>query len=226
MSGRKPRSSMRSASSRTRTDTCDRSRCFCLTRSSRRPGVPTTASTPSRRASICGSYARPPYTDSTRVPSLPCGDVQVVGDLDGQLTGRHDDERERLLAAVLDALEQRDAECERLARAGTRLADDVVPAEPDGHRERLDRERFDDALALEGCCDFGNDSQIMKCRQGLQPPECGVRSAPHVHQVGDAAGHLAVANSCAARGRAQSCTCRSSHTVAHSRGRDQPSNSS
>jgi hypothetical protein len=71
---------------------------------------------------------------------------------------------------VLDALQQRDAEGQGLAGAGARLADDVVPAEADGDGERLDRERFDDALCFEGICYFGDNPEITKGRQGLQPP--------------------------------------------------------
>ncbi len=59
-SGRKPRSSISSASSRTRVRTSRRLIFFCPARSSSRPGVPTTTSTPFLSASTCGSYARPP----------------------------------------------------------------------------------------------------------------------------------------------------------------------
>ncbi|SLI02583.1 Uncharacterised protein [Mycobacteroides abscessus subsp. abscessus] len=52
ISGRKPRSSISSASSSTSTPILPRMRWFCLARSSRRPGVPTTTSTPSRSAAI------------------------------------------------------------------------------------------------------------------------------------------------------------------------------
>ena len=44
--------------------TSDRSSWRCLDRSSSRPGVPTTTSTVAS-ASICGSYARPPYSVTT-----------------------------------------------------------------------------------------------------------------------------------------------------------------
>ena len=50
-SGRKPRSSISSASSSTSACTCERSRARRLARSMRRPGVPTTMSTPASRAS-------------------------------------------------------------------------------------------------------------------------------------------------------------------------------
>ncbi len=70
-SGRKPRSSISSASSSTSPRTFDRSRSPRRMRSSRRPGVPTTTSTsPVRSASICGSSALPPYTARTPTPFL------------------------------------------------------------------------------------------------------------------------------------------------------------
>ena len=58
-------------------------------------------------------------------------------------------------------LQQRDAEAEGLAGAGLGLADDVVPAEGDGQRQRLDREGRGDADGLEGVGGLGED------------PECG-----------------------------------------------------
>ena len=54
-SGRKPRSSISSASSRTSACTWDRSSALRLARSISRPGVPTTMSTPDSSASSCGS---------------------------------------------------------------------------------------------------------------------------------------------------------------------------
>ncbi len=56
----KPMSSMRSASSRTRISTWDRSTLFCPARSSRRPGQATSTSTPLARAWICGFMPTPP----------------------------------------------------------------------------------------------------------------------------------------------------------------------
>src|ERR1035437_509658 len=68
--GANPMSSMRSASSSTRTSISS-STTFCFSRwSSRRPGVATTTSTPSRSAFTCGSYPTPPYTGIT--PSPKC----------------------------------------------------------------------------------------------------------------------------------------------------------
>ena len=60
MSGRKPMSSMRSASSRTRVSTCERLQSPELMRSMRRPGVATTRSHPLWSAARCGSYETPP----------------------------------------------------------------------------------------------------------------------------------------------------------------------
>ena len=54
-SGRKPRSSISSASSRTSDFTCEMSSARRFIRSMRRPGVPTTTSTPVASASSWGS---------------------------------------------------------------------------------------------------------------------------------------------------------------------------
>ena len=69
-SSRNPRSSIRSASSSTSARTRSSRSWRPLARSSRRPGVPTTISTPRFSASVCGSYATPPYTGSTRTPRV------------------------------------------------------------------------------------------------------------------------------------------------------------
>ena len=79
------------------------------------------------------------------------GDVEVLGHLDAQLAGRDDDEGLRLAGCRRDcrvgvvgrddALQQRDAEAERLAGAGLGLADDVVAGQGDRQRHLLDRER-------------------------------------------------------------------------------------
>ncbi len=71
-SGRKPRSSISSASSSTSRRTPERSRLRWRRWSSRRPGVPTTTWAPSLRATIWGPSGRPPTTETTRTPvSLP-----------------------------------------------------------------------------------------------------------------------------------------------------------
>ena len=60
MSGRKPMSSMRSASSSTRIETWLRFTVRCWTWSSSRPGVATRISTPACRILVCGSIGTPP----------------------------------------------------------------------------------------------------------------------------------------------------------------------
>ena len=51
-------------------------------------------------------------------------------------------------------LQQRDAERERLASAGASLADDVVPAQPDGQGQALDGEGRGDPSDLQGRTDL------------------------------------------------------------------------
>ena len=83
------------------------------------------------------------------------GGRQVSGHLHGELTRRDDDERLRLagvgqlvvalLAGGDDAVQQRDAEAEGLAGTGLGLADDVVAGQRDRQGHRLDGERVRDA---------------------------------------------------------------------------------
>mmetsp|Transcript_13471 Transcript_13471/g.32987 ORF Transcript_13471/g.32987 Transcript_13471/m.32987 type:complete len:266 (-) Transcript_13471:842-1639(-) len=68
--GSKPMSSMRSASSSTRYVTSDSTHTPSFIRSSSRPGVPTTISTPRRSASTCSFLGTPPYTHTERTPHL------------------------------------------------------------------------------------------------------------------------------------------------------------
>ena len=94
---------------------------------------------------VAAAFAMSPVTcthssrvgTTTRACGLPGVTVPAVAS-SASLVGGH------------DALQQRDAEAERLAGAGLGLADDVVPAQ--GHRQgqRLDRERVGDADGLRG----------------------------------------------------------------------------
>ena len=70
MSWMKPMSSMRSASSRTKISTCERSSVRWPWWSSSRPGVATRMSTPRRSLSICGCMPTPP--NITMLESLAC----------------------------------------------------------------------------------------------------------------------------------------------------------
>ena len=93
------------------------------------------------------------------------GALEVFGDLNAQLTGRNDDERERLAAFGVsaapgrDPLQQGDAERERLAGAGARLADDIGAFERHGEGERLNGERRGDAGLGKGRHDRGADAE-------------------------------------------------------------------
>src|SRR5699024_10494507 len=94
------------------------------------------------------------HLQDPKAPALR-GRLQITGDLDREFAGGHDDERLRLagvlqvLPAVLarsdDPLEHGDAEPEGLARAGLRLADDVVARERGRQGERVAGERAGDA---------------------------------------------------------------------------------
>ena len=68
MSGRKPMSSMRSASSRTNISTRSRYTTPCDIRSIRRPGVAMTVSAPFCRAFTCGNCETPPNTTAKGSP--------------------------------------------------------------------------------------------------------------------------------------------------------------
>ena len=98
--------------------------------------------------------------------ALVAGGLEVARHLDGELAGRHDDERlrlaggrqrvEPLVAGSEHQLQQRDAEAEGLAGAGLGLADDVVPGQRDRQGHGLDREGMDDAGVGQG----GDDVRV------------------------------------------------------------------
>ena len=73
----------------------------------------------------------------------------------------HDDERlDAALGVVAEALDDRQAEPEGLARAGLRLADDVLAGEGEGDGLFLDGEGIDDALPGECVDDVGRDAEF------------------------------------------------------------------
>ena len=74
---------------------------------------------------------------------------QVGRDLDRELTGRDEDECRRPAALDGRALDERQAEGERLARPGRRLGEDVKTRERVRQDELLDRERAMDVLRAE-----------------------------------------------------------------------------
>ena len=123
---RKPRSSISSASSRTSTSIADRSSAPRSTRSTSRPGVPTTTSTPcSQRAHVAAHVGAAGAGDDA-----PAGVARTArrarAALARQLARRRDDERARLFGArqLVGAGEEHaaddEAEGDGLARAGLR----------------------------------------------------------------------------------------------------------
>jgi hypothetical protein len=77
----------------------------------------------------------------------------LLGDLERELPGRHEHERLGCRAVDVDALDERHAESECLARAGRRLREDVAAGECVGQDERLDVERLDHAADRERLLD-------------------------------------------------------------------------
>ena len=68
--------------------------------------------------------------------------LELVDDLAGELPGRGEDEGLRPALARLDQVDERDAEGERLARAGRRLDEEVVARERIADDHLLDGERL------------------------------------------------------------------------------------
>jgi hypothetical protein len=98
IAGRKPMSSMRSASSSTSTLDRDRSTLPRSRWSIRRPGQATSTSTPRRSCSICGCMPTPPNSVVLELQVTAVG-LEAVGDLHRQFAGRHQHQRARLARA-------------------------------------------------------------------------------------------------------------------------------
>ena len=79
--------------------------------------------------------------------------LDLLGDLERELAGRHEHERRRGLAVGGRPLDERDAEGERLARARRRLREDVATREGVREDEGLDAERLGDAAGRERLLD-------------------------------------------------------------------------
>ena len=148
-SSRKPRSSIRSASSRTSACTRSSRRCFCFGQVQQPAGradedLDALAQRLDLRLVRHAAVDRQhPYAAGR------AGGGEVLGDLDAQLAGGDDDQRLRHAVAALargeDPLQQRYAEAEGLAGAGGRLADQVGAAQRDRQRVLLDGEGAGDA---------------------------------------------------------------------------------
>ena len=87
-------------------------------------------------------------------------DAEVLVDLDAQLAGGDDDEGLGAARRHVDALQEGEAEGERLAGAGAGLTDQVGPGEGHRQRHRLDGERMGDALGLERVAQGAVDSEV------------------------------------------------------------------
>ena len=88
---------------------------------------------------------------------------QVLLDLGGELTGRGEDEPAGAQpAGAGDALDHRDSEGERLARAGRGPARDVAPGEGVTDGGRLDGERLGDLALVERVDEVGGNAEIGK----------------------------------------------------------------
>ena len=168
-SGRKPRSSISSASSRTRACTWEMSSARRFIRSMSRPGVPTTTSTPDGEGVELGVVADAAVDGQDADAAVLAGQVEVVGHLERELAGRGDDERLRLALGQLGvvgvvrgdgALQDRDAEGQGLAGAGAGLADQVGAHQGDREGHLLDGEGGGDAGALEGVANLGEHPEV------------------------------------------------------------------
>ena len=75
--------------------------------------------------------------------------MSTMDDLRSKLAGRRKNQRRWSGAVSHDPLHKRDPECERLARPGGRLCEDVSAIENIGDHRALNLERARDALAIE-----------------------------------------------------------------------------
>ena len=94
----------------------------------------------------------------------PLREPQVVGDLDGEFPGGHDDKGagrgRRAVRSPGEPLDERDAERECLARPRPGLADDVLSVERDRQGQRLDGKGRDDAGGFERGADLLSDLEV------------------------------------------------------------------
>ena len=86
--------------------------------------------------------------------------AQLLDDLARQLAGGGEDERRGAARGGVDAVDQRDAERERLARPGRRLGEHVAAGEHVGDDELLDGERLVDAALGERAHDGARHAEI------------------------------------------------------------------
>ena len=151
--------------------TLPRIRWPCWARSSSRPGVPTTISTPPCSACDLRLVGAAAVDGLHADAALGAGGGEVAGDLDAQLAGGDDDQRLRNAVAALgrrhDALQHRDAEAEGLAGAGAGLTDQVVAGQRQREGQLLDGEGAGDADLGQRRDDVGVDVEVAEQRGGL-----------------------------------------------------------
>ena len=99
----KPMSSIRSASSRISTSTCDRSTKPCCIRSSSRPGVATRMSTPAFKARTCGDWPTPPKIDRLPQAGMAAVGLKTLADLQRQLARGREHQGADLASAAVHA---------------------------------------------------------------------------------------------------------------------------
>jgi hypothetical protein len=92
---------------------------------------------------------------------VPGEGVEHIGNLQRELTGRHEDQRQWpvRLGRARQAGEQRNAERERLAGTCSGSAAHVAAGHRDGNGPGLDRERLGEANRGDGGVDFGGNAE-------------------------------------------------------------------
>ena len=167
MSLMKPMSSMRSASSSTRNSTWLSFKPLLCTRSSRRPGVATSTSTPLHDRADLASHRHAADRERRGQADVAAIGVEAVEDLPGQFAGRGEHQhaaglRLRPDAVLEQAMEDRQREGGGLAGAGLGDADDVAA----GQRERdglgLDGGGGEVVLFLKGTRDGIGEAEVLK----------------------------------------------------------------
>ena len=147
--GLKPMSSMRSASSRTSTATAssdDEPAVDEILQAARRRDDHVRVAAP-RRACAFERHAAVDGRDLDRRRRRPAANSSVT--CDAELARRDEHERGGPAVGRVEALDDRDRERERLARAGRALREDVAAAKRLRDDERLDLERRVDAARCE-----------------------------------------------------------------------------
>ena len=165
-SGRNPRSSILSASSSTSVPTSDRLQMALADQVEQAPGgAHHDVHARAQRVDLRLVGAPAVQRDHPRPAGL-AGRLQVIGDLNRQFPGGDDDQGPGVARArgrlAVQPLQQRDAERQRLARAGPGLADDVLAGQRDGQDQRLDREGGGDPLGGQALADRPGDAEVGK----------------------------------------------------------------